>query len=80
MELATFKTVTTPIKQSIPSWLFITNACHDTNKMTELCGVAAINNGTLMLITESWLDSSKADLGDDIGDSYCIYLKYRPTL
>ncbi len=74
------KTVTTSIEQSIPS-LFITNACHDvTNKVTELCGVAAINNPTLIPITESWLDSSIPDSGVDIGDNYSIHRKDRPTL
>ena len=49
--------------------------------LTELpvCGVAAINNPTLMLITESWLGSSIPDSGVDIGDNYSIYRKDRPT-
>ena len=73
------KTVRTLIEQSIPS-LFVTNACHVTNKMTELCDVAAINNPTLVLITESWLDSSILESGVDIADNYSFHCKDRPTL
>ncbi len=79
MNCIAVKTVTTSIEQSIPS-LFITNACHVMNRVTELCGVAGINNPTLMLITESWLDSSIPDSGVDIGNNYSIYRKDRPTL
>ena len=49
------------------------------NKVTELCGVVAINNPSFVLITESWLDSSIPDSGVTIGDSYNIYRKDRPT-
>ena len=46
-----------PIKFSVPS-IFITNECHITNKVVQLCGVVAINSPSLVPITESWLDST----------------------
>ena len=72
------KTEVSSIGYSIPT-LLITNACHITNKVTELCGVVAKNNPSFVLITESWLDSSIPDSGVAIGDSYNIYRKDRPT-
>ena len=67
-----------PIKFSVPS-IFITNECHITNKVVQLCGVVAINSPSLVLITESWLDSTIPDSVVAIGDSYSTYRRDRPT-
>ena len=67
-----------PIKFSVPS-IFITNECHITNKVVELCGVVAVNSPWLVLITESWLDSTIPDSAVAIGNSYKTYSLERPT-
>ena len=67
-----------PIKFSVPS-IFITNECHITNKVVQLCGVVAINSPSLVLITESWLDSTIPDSAVAIGNSYKTYSLERPT-
>ena len=72
------KTGVTPNRYRIPSF-FITNACHVTNKVTELCGVVTINNPSFVLVTESWLDSSIPDSGVVIGDSHNIHREDRLT-
>ena len=72
------KTEVTPNGYCNPSF-FITNACHVTNKVTELSGVVTISNPSFVLITESWLDSSIPDSGAAIDDSYNIHRKDRLT-
>ena len=49
--------------------LFATNVCHVMNKVDELSGVAAINDPTVALITESWLSADIPDSTVNIGDS-----------
>ena len=59
--------------------LLVTNACHITNKVVELSGVAAINKPSIALITESWLDPNTPDSGVSIGNRYNIYRRDRLT-
>ncbi len=48
-------TVGTPIKCSIPS-ILLTNICHVSNKVDELSAVVELNNPSLVMVTESWLN------------------------
>jgi hypothetical protein len=63
---------------AVPS-LFVTNACHIANKVDELSAVVAINNPSVILVTESWLSSDIPDSIINIGNTYNSYRLDRPT-
>ena len=63
---------------STPSVL-LTNACHITNKVAELCGITAVNDPSLIIITKSWLNSNIPDAAVAIGNNFNVYLRDRPT-
>ena len=62
----------------VPS-LFVTNACHITNKVDELSVITAINKPSVVVVTESWLSSDTPDTIINIGNSYNSYRLDRPT-
>ena len=63
---------------AVPS-LFVTNAYHIANKVDELSAVVAINNPSVILVTESWLSSDIPDSIINIGNTYNSYRLDRPT-
>ena len=65
-------------KSSLPTFM-LTNACHITNKIGELRGVASNNNPDVVLITESWLSSSIPDSAITIGNEYIMFRRDRST-
>ncbi|XP_028409529.1 uncharacterized protein LOC114532151 [Dendronephthya gigantea] len=67
-----------PSTYSVPS-ILLTNACHVTNKITELSGIAAVNNPSLVIITESWLNSNISDAAIEISEKFNAYRRDRPT-
>ena len=62
----------------VPSML-VTNVCHVTNKVDELCGVIAVIAPSLILITESWLDTTIPDSAVRIRKKFTMYRRDRPT-
>ena len=50
-----------------------------TNKITELSDIAAVNNPTLIVIAESWLNSNIPDAAVEISNKYNAYRRDRPT-
>ncbi len=66
------------IAYSVPS-ILLTNACHVTNKITELSGIAAVNNPSSVSITESWLDSNIPDAAVEISKKLNAHRCDRPT-
>ena len=87
---SSYNLVSVPIKRnniyelpdvySVPSVL-LTNACHVTNKITELSGIATVNDPSLIIITESWLHSNIPDAAVEISNKFNAYMyrRDRPT-
>ncbi|CAB4032696.1 Hypothetical predicted protein [Paramuricea clavata] len=63
---------------AVPSF-FVTNACHIANKVDELSAVVAINNSSVILVTDSWLSSDIPDSIINIGNTYNSYRLDRHT-
>ena len=72
------KTCGKPVECFTPS-IFLSNVCHITNKVIELCGIVAVNNPSVIIITESWLNSSIPDAAVAIGHNFNTYRRDRPT-
>ncbi len=66
------------IMSKLPSFL-VTNACHVTNKVDELASVIELNNADITIVTESWLSDCIPSSVVNIGKSFNIYRKDRPT-
>ncbi len=65
------------------SWLpslLVTNVCHILNKVDELGTVVELNNPSLGIITESWLETSIPDSAVNIGCNLIIHSRDRPPL
>ena len=56
-----------------------TNACHILNKVDDLQAIANINNPSLIVVTESWLNANLPNSAVFIGSKFNIYRRDRPT-
>ncbi len=65
------------------SWLpslLVTNGCHILNKVDELGTVVELNNPSLVIVTESWPETSIPDSAVNIRCNLIIHRRDRPTL
>ncbi len=67
-----------PSMTKLPSFLLL-SACHLSNKTDELSAVVAINNPSVVLITESWLSEAIPDSAVTIGPEFKIFRLDRAT-
>ena len=68
----------TPLSCTIPS-ILLTNICHISNKVDELHTIVNLNNPSVVMITESWLDTKVLDAAIAIGNMFNIYRRDRYT-
>ena len=67
-----------PDSSLMPS-LLLSNVCHISNKVDELQSVMLLNNASVAIITESWLNPQTADSIINLGNNYRSYRLDRPT-
>lgn len=59
--------------------LLLSNVCHISNKVNELQSIMLLNNASIAIITESWLNAQTADSIINLGNNYRSYRLDRPT-
>ena len=59
--------------------LLLSNVCHISNKVDELHSVMLLNNASVAIITESWLNPQIPDSIINLGNNYRSYHLDRPT-
>ena len=59
--------------------ILLTNVCHILNKVDDLHAIADLNNPSLIMITESWLNINVPDCALRIGSMFNIYRRDRLT-
>ena len=67
-----------PELSPMPS-LFLSNVCHISNKVDELQSVMMLNNASVAIIIESWLNTQIPDSIINLGNNYRSYRLDRPT-
>ena len=60
--------------------IFLTNACHILNKVDNLHAIANMNNPSLIMVTESWLNVNVPNSAVCIGSKFNIYRRDRLTV
>ena len=59
--------------------ILLTNVCHILNKVDDLHAIVDLNNPSLIMITESWLNINVPDSVVRIGSMFNIYRRDRLT-
>lgn len=70
--------ISKPEPSPVPS-LFLSNVCHISNKVDELQSVMMLNNASIAIITESWLNTQIPDSIINLGNNYRSHRLDRPT-
>ena len=65
-------------KPNMPA-ILLTNACHILNKIDEVHAIASMNNPSLIMVTESWLNVNVPKAAVCIGSKFNIYRRDRLT-
>ena len=59
--------------------ILLTNICHISNKVDDLHAIVEMNSPSLIMITESWLNTNIPDSAISIGRMFNTYRRDRPT-